>query len=187
MFPRSRTADGPTVPPETPRLCGVRRPLTARHSSQQPHPLHNPRSTGPRRPHSVNPDDIPTLLCTFGPDSSLLTFSRVAPSSLAFVDGCHSTPPILESGAAHDRTSRPHLISSHMDWTSSLAPLNIWCQIRRAERRAAMRSHPRRPRFVGLDAADAAAGKPRFGEGLPDPEIEGWAPTAKSCSMLASR
>jgi len=50
MFPRSRTADGPTVPPETPRLCGVRRPLTARHSSQQPHPLHTPRSTGPRRP-----------------------------------------------------------------------------------------------------------------------------------------
>jgi hypothetical protein len=50
-----------------------------------------------------------------------------------------------------------------------------------------MRSHARRPRFVGLDAADAAAGKPRFGEGLPDPEIEGWALTAKSCSMLALR
>ena len=185
MFPRSRTADGPTVPPETPRLCGVRRPLTARHITAATRTPRAVDRTAP--PPFCESYDIPTLLCTFGPDSSLLTFSRVAPSSLAFVDGCHSTPPIRESGAAHDRTSRPHLISSHMDWTSSLAPLHIWCQIRRAERRAAMRSHARRPRFVGLDAADAAAGKPRFGEGLPDPEIEGWAPTAKSCSMLASR
>lgn len=146
-------------------------------------PRGRPDRAAPRRPagFSVN-------LCAFGPVSALLTFSRVAPSSLAFIDGCHSIPPIRESGAAHDRTSRSHLkISSHMDWTSSLALLNIWCQIRRAERRAAMRPYARRPRFVGLDAADAAAGKPRFGEGLPDPEIEGWALIAKSCSMLALR
>ena len=108
-------------------------------------PRGRPDRAAPRRPagFSVN-------LCAFGPVSALLTFSRVAPSSLAFIDGCHSIPPIRESGAAHDRTSRSHLISSNMDWTSSLAPLNIWCQFRRAERRAAMRSH--------LGGAGGAAG-----------------------------
>ena len=111
------------------------------------HSSHTPRSSAVPFCESY---DIPTLLCTFGPVSALLTFSRVAPSSLAFVDGCHSTPPIRESGAAHDRTSRSHLISSNIDWTSSLAPLNIWCQFRRAERRAAMRSH--------LGGAGGAAG-----------------------------
>ena len=75
-----------------------------------------------------------------------------------------------------------------MDWTSSLAPLNIWCQIRRAERRAAMRSHARRPRFVGLDAADAAAGKPRFGEGLPTPRSKAGSrpPNHARCSHRGS-
>ena len=177
------------MPPETPRLCGVRRPLTARHIT-----------AATRTPRAVDRTAPPPFCESYDYPTTYRRYCvRLAPIHL-FSPSVASRPRRWRSSMVATRPPDTRIrrsARSHLPPTSHLLTYGL---DEFSSPSQYLVSDPPSGASSGHAVSCAPSTFRRFGRSrccgreaslwrrpAADPEIEGWVPTAKSCSMLASR